>query len=267
MRKTRLKKEGMVGMKLGIIGGTGFYGLLDDMSEESVNTEYGEVTVFQAVHEGKEIIFLPRHGKNHDTLAPFVNYRANMLAIKELGIERILAFSAVGAIHPDIQVGSLSLLEQFVDLTTRVKTYGRYSVDMTEPFCPELRHTFMEAANEIDEPLKTNATLICVDGPRYETKAEIQLYAAWGMDVVGMTNATEAALARELGMCYAVVTLATNMAPGITEKKPSLKAHKAVSESRKHRVRELMLKAIENATGKKSCTCHAAYESALLAQT
>ncbi|MGP4078436.1 MTAP family purine nucleoside phosphorylase [Pseudalkalibacillus sp. R45] len=253
--------------KIGIIGGTGFYNLLDDMKESTVNTEYGKVTIFQTLYEGKEVIFLPRHGKNHDTLAPFVNYRANILALKEMGVDRILAFSAVGAINPEITEGSLSLLDQFFDFTTREKTYGKYSVDITEPFCPELKETYTEAAAAIDEPLHQGTKLICVDGPRYETKAEVQLFASWGMDVVGMTNATEASLARELGICYAVVTLATNMAPGVTEKKPSLKAHKAVSESKKETVKQLMLEAIKRAGERKSCSCPEAYEKAALAKT
>lgn len=252
-------------MKIGIIGGTGFYNLLDGMQEKTVGTEYGDVTVFQSIYEGKEVTFLPRHGKFHDTLAPFVNYRANMMALKELGIERVLAFSAVGAINPDIGVGSLSLLDQFVDFTTRPKTYGKFSVDITEPFCPELQDVYRKSAIAIDEPLREETKLICVDGPRYETKAEIQLFGTWGMDVVGMTNATEASLARELGICYAVVTLATNMAPGVTETKPSLKAHKAVSESKREKVKELMLEAIKASGGRQSCSCPEAYERATVA--
>ncbi|MFG6120948.1 MTAP family purine nucleoside phosphorylase [Thalassobacillus sp. B23F22_16] len=253
-------------MKIGIIGGTGFYHLFNDMKEQNVHTEFGNVTLFQTTYEEKEVFFLPRHGKHHDTLAPFVNYRANMLALKELGIERVLAFSAVGAINPEIHEGSLSLLDQFFDFTTRIKTYGKYSVDITEPFCPELQDTYIKAAESIQEPLREGTKLMCVDGPRYETKAEVELFAKWGMDVVGMTNATEASLARELGICYAVVTLATNMAPGVTEKKPSLKAHKEVSQSKSEVVKELMLEAITHAHDRKSCSCRDAYERAVVAK-
>ncbi|MDQ0199713.1 MTAP family purine nucleoside phosphorylase [Neobacillus ginsengisoli] len=254
-------------MKIGIIGGTGFYQLFEQMVEKTVHTEYGDVTVLHAVSEGKEVYFLPRHGKHHDTLAPFVNYRANIMALKELEVTRIMSVSAVGAINPEIEVGSLSLLDQFVDLTTRVKTYGKYSVDITEPFCPELQEVFVQAATEINEPLREKTTLVCVEGPRYETKAEVQLFSKWGMDVVGMTNATEAALARELGMCYSVVTLATNMAPGVTDHKPSLKAHKEVGERKRETVRTLMLEAIKLADERKTCLCHEAYERAVLART
>jgi 5'-methylthioadenosine phosphorylase len=253
-------------MKLGIIGGTGFYHLFEHMVEQTIRTEYGEVTVFHAATEGKDVYFLPRHGKYHDTLAPFVNYRANMLALKELEVTRILSVSAVGAINPEIKVGSLSLLDQFVDLTTRVKTYGKYSVDLTEPFCPELQEVFVQAAKAINEPLRQKTTLVCVEGPRYETKAEVQLFSKLGMDVIGMTNATEAALARELGMCYSVVTLATNMAPGLTEHPLSLKAHREVVERKRETVKSLMLEAIKLVEERKSCTCHEAYERAMIAK-
>ncbi|WP_374718101.1 MTAP family purine nucleoside phosphorylase [Neobacillus sp.] len=253
-------------MKLGIIGGTGFYHLFEHMVEKTIRTEYGDVTVFHATTEGKDVYFLPRHGKHHDTLAPFVNYRANMLALKELGVTRILSVSAVGAINSEIKVGSLSLLDQFVDLTTRVKTYGKYSVDLTEPFCPELQEVFVQAAKAINEPLRPKTTLVCVEGPRYETKAEVQLFSKLGMDVIGMTNATEAALARELGMCYSVVTLATNMAPGLTEHPLSLKAHREVVERKRETVKSLMLEAIKLVEERKRCTCHEAYERARIAK-
>ncbi|WP_066066931.1 MTAP family purine nucleoside phosphorylase [Neobacillus soli] len=253
-------------MKIGIIGGTGFYDLFNNMYEQIIKTEYGEVTIFHTLYKGKDVYFLPRHGKHHNTLAPYVNYRANMMALKELGIERILAFSAVGAINPDINVGSLCLLDQFFDFTTRVRSYGEFSVDITEPFCSELKDVYIRAAEQIGEPLKKDTKLICVDGPRYETKAEVEVFSNWGMDVVGMTNATEASLSRELGMCYAVVTLATNMAPGISNQKLSLKAHKEVSESKKEIVKTLMIKAIDLVYSKDSCRCHEAYERAALAR-
>jgi 5'-methylthioadenosine phosphorylase len=251
-------------MKVGIIGGTGFYQLLDGMVEQTVYNEYGEVQVLKGNHAGKEVYFLPRHGKDHNTLAPYINYRANMMALKQLGVERILAVSAVGAIHPEIQVGSLALLDQFVDFTTREKSYGKYSVDITEPFCPELQEVFKQAARNIGEPLREKTKLICVEGPRYETRAEVQLFATWGMDVVGMTNATEASLARELGMCYSVVALATNPAPGLTNVTLSLQMHKAVSESKKETIRKLFLEAIQLVTEAESCSCKEAYERSFL---
>jgi 5'-methylthioadenosine phosphorylase len=147
-------------MMIGVIGGTGFYQLLEEMTEQSVATEYGEVTVLHGTYAGKEVVFLPRHGKGHNTLAPYINYRANLLALHRTGVERILAVSAVGAINREIQVGSLSLLSQFVDLTRREKSYGQYSVDITDPFCPQLRDVWKQAAQNIGEPLRENTTRV-----------------------------------------------------------------------------------------------------------
>ncbi|SDO33080.1 5'-methylthioadenosine phosphorylase [Paenibacillus sp. yr247] len=250
-------------MKIGIIGGTGFQDLFSDMKEQTITTEYGDAVVFIGKHEDKEIFFLPRHGIGHSILAPYVNYKANMMALHMLGVARVITVSAVGAINKEIAVGSLSLLNQFVDYTTRDQSYGKYSVEMTHPFCPELSASFKEAARLIGEPLREHTTLICFEGPRYETKAEIQLFANWGMDVVGMTTATEATLARELGMCYSVVTLTTNMAAGITDVNPSLKAHKAVGESKQETIKNLMTATLSNIIEKKSCSCSEPYDRAM----
>ncbi len=254
-------------MKLGIIGGTGFYELIEWDEEITVETEFGDVPVFRASHAGKEICFLPRHGVNHDLLAHEVNYRGNMLAMKQLGVERVLTTCAVGSLNPEIPVGHFALLDQFVDATTnRANTYGRYSVDVSQPYCPDLRKDFVEAAGEMGLELTERATYICVDGPRYETGAEIQLYCNWGMDVVGMTNATEAALARELGLCYAVVTIATDLAAGISDVPPDLEMHKNVVRENKDKMAELILGAANRVSEERACGCFEAYERAVHAR-
>lgn len=255
-------------MKVGVIGGTGFYELLDWSDETKAGTEFGDVVVYRADFEGREVHFLPRHGTDHDRLAYEVNYRGNMLALKNLGVERVFATCAVGSLNPDIPVGHFALLDQFVDVTTnRVGTYGKYSVDLTDPYCPDLRAGFLIAAEELDTPITPQATYICVDGPRYETGAEIQLYRSWGMDVVGMTSATEAALARELGLCYAVVTISTDLAAGIGDVPPDLETHRNVVRANKERMSQLLLKAISTVSEKKSCGCLQAYERAVQARS
>jgi 5'-methylthioadenosine phosphorylase len=247
-------------MKIGIIGGTGFQDLFDDVAEQIVSTEYGDVTVYTGISQGKDIVFISRHGKAHGTLAPFVNYKANMLALKQLEVERIISVSAVGAINKNIEVGSLGNLANFFDMTKRSNTYGKYSVDMTYPFCPEINEVFVKAAKEIDEPFNENLELICVEGPRYETKTEIKVFGQWGMDVVGMTSSTEAALARELGMCYAVTTLTTNMAAGVTDVRPSLKVHKEVGERKNATMKKLVLHAVNHLIERQNCKCAEPYE-------
>ncbi|QGP93085.1 S-methyl-5'-thioadenosine phosphorylase [Neomoorella glycerini] len=254
-------------MPIAVIGGTGFYNFLDEVRPLQVTNEYGRVELVRGHYQGKEIIFLPRHGKNHEFLAHQVNYRANMLALKELGITRILGTSAVGSLNPQMQVGDLVLLDQFVDVTTnRPKSFNKYSVDMSEPYCPELRAYFLKAATEIDLSLHEKGIYICVDGPRYETSAEIKLYRQWGMDVVGMTNATEAVLARELGICYAIVAIVTDLAAGISDVPPDLDTHKRVVQENRAKLSQLLLKAITLVPEERSCQCQAIYESALAAR-
>ncbi|RHW40393.1 S-methyl-5'-thioadenosine phosphorylase [Neobacillus notoginsengisoli] len=247
-------------MKIGVIGGTGFQDLFEDVIERKVETEFGEVTAFLGTCMEKEIVFIPRHGKGHSTLAPYVNYKGNIQALKKLEVDRIISVSAVGSINPAIKVGSLGYLDNFFDMTKRSNTYGKYSVDMTDPFCPEINEVFSEAAKKINEPINENLQLVCVEGPRYETRLEISLFGKWGIDVVGMTTATEAALARELGMCYSVTTLTTNMAAGVTNVRPSLKVHKEVGERKNATMKKLVIEAINLLTKRQGCTCPEPYE-------
>jgi 5'-methylthioadenosine phosphorylase len=254
-------------MKIGVIGGTGFYNLLDQVKEITVSTEYGDVLIFQGQHAGKEVYFLPRHGGNHDSLAHEVNYRGNMMAMKLLGVQRVLSTCAVGSLNLEIPVGHFALLDQFVDLTTnRIRTYGKYSVDVSNPYCAELRKHFLEAAEKQALSLRPKATYITVDGPRYETGAEIALYRLWGMDVVGMTNGTEAALARELGLCYSVVTLATDLAAGISDVPPDLEMHTNVVKQNKEKLAKLLLTTIELVQENDQCDCKKAYKRAIQAR-
>jgi len=259
--------EGDRMMKIGIIGGTGFYDLLKETVELTVATGFGDIVIYKGEHAGKEVYFLPRHGEDHNCLAHEINYRGNILALKQLGIDHVLAMCAVGSLNPDIPVGHFALLDQFVDVTTnRIKTYGKYSVDIGFPYDEDLRHAFIKAAGELGIELTPKATYITVDGPRYETSAEINLYRQWGMDVVGMTNGTEASLARELGLAYAVVTLATDLAAGISDVAPDLELHKNVVKDNKAKMAKLFLKTIELVGGEKRSAAKLAYECAIEAR-
>ncbi|MYL34388.1 S-methyl-5'-thioadenosine phosphorylase [Pontibacillus yanchengensis] len=254
-------------MKVGIIGGTGFYDLVEGMEEISIQNEYGEAVVYKGIHADKEIYFLPRHGKHHDSLAHEINYRANMLALKELGIDHAISMCAVGSLNPDIPVGALALLDQFMDVTTnRTNTYSKYSVETTQPYCPNLRQNFLDAAEQLELSLTPTANYICVDGPRYETALEINVYKNWGMDVVGMTNGTEAALARELGIAYAVVTISTDLAAGTTDVPPDLDTHKNVVKDNQQTLKNLFLKTIELISENQPSIAHEAYERAIAAR-
>ncbi len=253
---------------IGIIGGTGTYDVnsFGKSEQVSVSTEYGDVVLWQGSYEGEDVLFLPRHGEHHERLAYQVQHHANILAFKKLGVRRILATVAAGGIHPDLEPGDLVLLDQFISFHTTMHTYGRYSVDMTEPYCPQLRSLLTEGSKALGYALHERGTYLSFDGPRYETAAEIRAFAAMGADLVGMTNGPEASLAREQGICYATVALVTNRAAGLSLQGPDLKQHSMIGKEYGHRVLDLFKYAIAHLPEEYTCNCHQLYEKALLAR-
>lgn len=205
-----------------IIGGTGVYDSGVSSFQKTVQTEYGEVEVDIAEVEKNSIVFLARHGKEHTTPPHRINYRANLKALKKLGVQQIFATAAVGSLNQDYPTGSLVVLTDFIDLTKqRPLTFfeggseGAKHVNMVDPYCANLRRCLLEAGKRHDVRFKGNAVYICTEGPRFETKAEIKVMRQWGADVVGMTNVPEVVLAKELGLCYAALGLVVNMATGM----------------------------------------------------
>jgi 5'-methylthioadenosine phosphorylase len=241
-----------------LIGGTGFTDLdyLEAVRSSVVRTPFGGVTIYEGQYQEQETGFLPRHGLHHERLAPQVNYQANIWAAQQLGFERVLGLSAVASLKPAIHVGDLVLLDQLVDLTEgRAYTFQLRSANMTEPFCRQLRQTILEQAEQIKVALHRQATYLCVSGPRYETAAEIRLFQSWGMDVVGMTNATEASLCRELGLCYATIALVTNMGAGLTAQGPDLQRHRQVTQENLPKLKRLALASLAAIPAEKDCQC------------
>jgi len=209
-------------MLFGVIGGTGFYETMGEVGEEVVvETPYGPVVVTRARIAGVEVGFIARHGTKHSVPPHRVNYRGNIAALRELGVTSVLASAAVGTMAEGMPPGTLAMLTQFLDFTRgRPSTFfdGESGevvhVDMTTPYCPHLRGEMEKAADALGEKLHQEATYVCAEGPRFETPAEIRMFAQLGGQVVGMTNVPEVALAREAGMCYAAVAVVTNWAAG-----------------------------------------------------
>lgn len=208
-----------------IIGGSGFYSVPGCSLKEKklVNTKYGDATLFFYENvDGLEFIFLPRHGEGHTCAPHRVNYRANIMALKDAGVDRIIALSSVGSLREAICPGDFVLLDQFLDFTKcRPVTFFEEDgcvvhTDMTEPYCQELRQCILAAPRK-GISLHDKGTYVCAEGPRFETAAEIRMYAMLGGDVVGMTGVPEVVLAKELGMCYAGIAVATNYAAGISK--------------------------------------------------
>lgn len=211
--------------ELAIIGGTGLTSLegLEIVRREVVHTPYGEPSgpLSHGVLHGKEIVFLPRHGATHHIPPHMVNYQANLWALKHIGVSRIIAVAAVGGIHAEMKPGRLAFPDQIIDYTwSRAHTFfenGLTSVthiDFTHPYCQELREVLMRAAREAELDVWERGTYGATQGPRLETAAEIDRMERDGCDMVGMTGMPEAALAREIDLCYASCAVSANWAAG-----------------------------------------------------
>lgn len=205
---------------LGIIGGTGFYKLegLKITEEVEINTPFGKPSsvLYKARYLHNELIFLPRHGIHHQFLPHEINYRANIFALKQEGVKQIVGFSAVGSLRDEIAPGDFVIPTQYIDWVKdgRSKTFFgdglAAHVSTAEPVCPNLVEGINQAAREVDIPIHTGKTYICVDGPRLGTQAESHFLRQIGGDLVGMTNVPEVFLAREAQICYATVGVVTD---------------------------------------------------------
>jgi 5'-methylthioadenosine phosphorylase len=197
-----------------VIGGSGFYSFLDDPEPVSVATPYGDPSAPVSVGEvgGRRVAFLPRHGPGHELPPHLINYRANLWALRSLGVRQVLAPCAVGGLLPDVAPGDLVVPDQLVDRTSgRERTFvdrGAVHLPFADPYCPRLSTAL--AADGVHQ----GGTMVVIDGPRFSTRAESQDYAARGWALVNMTGAPEAALARELRMCLATIALVTDMDAG-----------------------------------------------------
>ncbi len=253
-------------MKVGVIGGTGFRPGRP-VRRRTLHTPYGTVTV-DFTRVGKhEVAFINRHGKGHKLPPHRVNYRAIIWAMKELGVERIIATNSVGIIDADrMKPGDLALPHDFIDFTkTRPTTFHEdkvVHVDMTEPYCLELRNTLIEASQDVDVTVHEKAVYVATEGPRFETPAEIRAYAKLGGDIVGMTGFPEVVLARELEICYASVAVCTNYAAGLDERRRTVDEVFETVEEVKPKVVELIERTIDLIPKDRNCPCSKALEGA-----
>lgn len=212
-------------MKSAIITGTGIYEIPGfEFNKTIIDTQYGQAVVFIGKKGEFELAFLARHGIEHTTPPHDVNYRANLKSLQMLGVERILATNAVGSISRDIPPAGLALLTDFLDFTSgRPLSYydggdsGLAHTNMDIPYCPSLREKILEIASEFGLQIQPTATYVATNGPRFETPAEIRMFAQLGGDVVGMTGVPEVVLARELQMHYASVAYSINWAAGLEQ--------------------------------------------------
>lgn len=210
-------------MPSGIIAGTAIYELPSiDLEERIIATRYGEALILQGTGQDSDLVFLPRHGPKHTIPPHKVNYRANIEALNVLGVRQVLAAYAVGSIHQNIPPLSLVLIDDFIDFTSgRQATFFDgddqrvVHVDVSQPFCQELRAKLLDLASDFELTLIPSGTYVATNGPRLESPAEIRMFEKLGGDVVGMTACPECILAKEAEICLAALAISVNWAAGI----------------------------------------------------
>ncbi|MFN3652650.1 MAG: S-methyl-5'-thioadenosine phosphorylase [Armatimonadota bacterium] len=209
---------------IGIFGGSGFYSFLPDVETIRVHTPYGPPSdrIALATVGGKRVAFLPRHGRDHSVPAHAVNFRANIWALKELGVKEILAPCSCGSLQTHIHPGDFVILDQFIDRTKgRKDTFfdgpETHHIGAAEPYCSRLRSLTIDQCRGLGIPFHETGTMVTIQGPRFSTRAESAWFTREGWDVVGMTQYPEAILARELGICYTGVALVTDYDTGIAQ--------------------------------------------------
>lgn len=253
-------------MRIGLIGGTG----IDEMDcfaggrPVTVTTRWGSVEVLESGMDGREVVFLPRHGMDHQMPPSKINYRAQIAALKKLELDAVISVCAVGSLKADLKPGSFAVLSDFVDLTKRrddtffdSETGPVVHTDFTHPYCPSVSGVLCDSCRESGAVFSCSATYVGVEGPRYESPAEIRLYASWGGDVIGMTNVPEVVLAREAGLCYGAIAVVTNLACGIS---PTPLNHAEVRQAMARAAQELQEivgRSIQNLPQTRACGCSA----------
>jgi 5'-methylthioadenosine phosphorylase len=238
--------------ELGVFGGSGFYSFLDIVDEVEVETPYGAPSAPVVIGDvgGRRVAFLPRHGRGHELPPAAVPYRANVWALRELGVRRIVGPCASGALQPALALGSFVVCDQFVD-----RTWGRADtfypgpetvhVSAAEPYCTDLRRILVETARELSIPVQDGGTVVVVQGPRFSTRAESSWFASMGWDVINMTAYPEGILARELELCYANISMVTDHDVGVEGVAPvSGETVMRIFAENNERLRELLFAAI-----------------------
>lgn len=256
----------MIHADYAIIGGTGVYdpALLDHPTEEQIETPYGTATCTIGEYKGKRIAFMPRHGKSHHVPPHQVNYKANIQALYQIGVKQIFATAAVGSMRQSLAPGALVIVDQFLDFTkNRPMTFFEDGepvthTDMTDPYCGRLRRHLQTTAQRLGIVAAPGGTYVCTEGPRFETPAEIRMFAQLGGDVVGMTSIPETVLAKERGLCYATVAMVTNYCAGMSGS--PLTHQEVLDEMAKnvHFIRTLFFEAIATLDKTASCACSTA---------
>jgi 5'-methylthioadenosine phosphorylase len=257
--------------EIGIIGGSGFYALAPELRQVEVTTPYGPPSDPLMVGEvaGRRVAFLPRHGTDHRYPPHRIPYRANLWALRAVGVRQVLAPCAVGGLRSDLGPGTLVVPDQLVDRTSgRVQTYydeGAVHVSMAEPYCPDGRAAVLDVARATRWSPVENGTLVVIEGPRFSTRAESRWFSANGWSVVGMTGHPEAVMAREMALCYTAICLVTDLDAGQDDGQGVTHAEVLeVFAQNVNRLKDLLLGVVPMMPTERTCPCASALDGLTL---
>lgn len=259
---------------IGVIGGSGLYEMegLTGIKTVKVATPFGKPSddfIIGTLH-GKRVAFLPRHGRGHRIMPTDINYRANIYGMKKLGVERIISVSAVGSMQEQIKPGDIVIPDQFYDHTKHRRStfFGNgvvAHVGMADPVCGVLCTVLIDAGVQVGATVHRGGTYLCMEGPQFSTRAESMTYREWNADVIGMTNATEAKLAREAEICYSTIALATDYdCWHHSEEAVTVEAVLAVMKHNIETSKSMIRKAVQLLPADRSCGCGEALRNAIM---
>ena len=257
--------------EIGVFGGSGFYSFLDDVEEIAVETPYGcpsDKIAIATIH-GKKVAFLPRHGKHHSLPPHKIPYRANLWAMKSLGVKKIIGPCAAGSLQKEVGLGHFVICDQFVDRTKgRLDTFfdgpAAVHVSPADPYCPQLREIAYKAGTENGITVHKSGTMVVIQGPRFSTRAESKWFSKMGWSVINMTGYPEGYLARELEMCYVNISLITDYDVGVLGEVEAV-SHEAVIETfnkNVENVKKMIMTLIKDMPEETTCKCGEALKSA-----
>ncbi len=268
----------MAELVIGVIGGSGLYEMegLSGIEHLAVDTPFGKPSdeYITGKLEGVRLVFLPRHGKGHRFLPSEINYRANIYGMKKLGVERIISVSAVGSMKEEIIPGHIVIPDQFIDRTKGIRKDTYFGegvvahVQFADPVCPELSADIHEAAKSEGATVHMGGTYVCMEGPAFSTRAESHMYRAYGASIIGMTNLTEAKLAREAEICYGVIALSTDYdCWHDSHADVSIEAVLTIIRNNVAMAKNIIRRTVKRIKGERACHCAEALKYAVISDS
>jgi len=266
-----------MGFKVGIIGGSGFYDMegVKALRRVKVTTPFGKPSddFVTGTLEGRDVVFLSRHGKGHSLLPSEINYRANIYAMKKLGVEKIISISACGSLREEIKPLDIVVPDQYVDRTNQARRMTFFGdgivghVGFAEPVCGALSKSLYETGRSLGIPMHMGGTYINMEGPQFSTKAESGMYRLWGMDIIAMSNMAEAKLAREAEICFATLACVTDYDCWyLNESVESVSIELIINNLKKNigNAKKIVRGVLKNMTEDCTCGCHSALKDAIM---